>query len=177
MAAFMSYLPCAKAKDALCTSRTPLLVGQAVVFRALCTDGADSQYVFGFVFKENESVPRCYDIRVLAAQNGYYCWHVFDRPAAPSLTSLRLPRNAMEADTYQMGCAVFENATRWRTVQDDTGAVQWDLIPWLSSDHHDKLKADIELFRRWLSSPGKAKVRTPSRLINFVRLVNSLFGE
>ena len=66
MSAFMSGLPCSKAKDVLCTSRTPLMVGQAVVFRALCTDGTDSDDVFGLVFAEHETVPRCYNVRVLA---------------------------------------------------------------------------------------------------------------
>ena len=168
MSAFTSYLPCVKAKDVLCTSRTPLMVGQAIIFRALCSDGSDSDDVFGIVFAEHESVPRCYNIRVLAAQNGYYRWHVFDRPGAPSLTALRLPRSAIEADTYQAGPVVFENATRWRSAQGDDGTVLWDLVPWLAKTHHDKLATDITMFRQRLSTPVRSKVRSPSQFRNVV---------
>ena len=134
-----------------------MVSGQLVVFRALCSDNTDSKDVFGVVFKEHDTVARCYCIRVLAAQSGYYRRHVLDRKDAPSLTLVRLPRTPQEADTYQQGRFVFENATRWRSVQDEQNNMIWDLVPWIQKVHHTKLANEIDFFRSWLSKSAQVK--------------------
>ena len=120
-------------------------------------------------------------MRVLAAQSGYYRWRVLDRKDAPSLTLVRLPRTPQEADTYQQGSFVFENATRWRSVQDEGGNMIWDLVPWIAKVHHPKLANEIDLFRSWLSKTDKVKANVvipPFRNCFTSSVVRpSLFGE
>ena len=124
--AFVSFL--LVGKDVLCDSRTPLLQGEVFVFRPLLTDFLDSGDTIGIVLRENSTVPFAYDVKVLAVSSGFYRWHLIERQDAPAVHVLRLPRTSVEANIYQRGAVILENATRWRSLGRGD-VIAWDLVP------------------------------------------------